>query len=55
MTFIRKKVELEDNEEKQKDNSGETNCFKQKEDILKQSIKTVGYEDFSQYFIQSGT
>ena len=50
MTFIRKT----DSEENSNDKSAEKKCYKQKEDILKQSIKTVGYEDSTQFFIQSG-
>ena len=50
MTFIRKR----DSEENSNDKSAEKKCYKQKEDILKQSIKTVGFEDSTQFFIQSG-
>ena len=51
MTFIRKRDESKDSEEK---SNAEKKCFKQKEDILKLSIKTVGFEDSTQFFIQSG-
>ena len=51
MTFIRKRDESKDSEEKP---NAEKKCFKQKEDILKLSIKTVGFEDSTQFFIQSG-
>ena len=54
MTFIRKRDNSKDSEERSSEKSLEKKCFKQKEDILKQSIKTVGFEDSTQFFIQSG-
>ena len=54
MTFIRKRDDSKDSEERSSEKSLEKKCFKKKEDILKQSIKTVGFEDSTQFFIQSG-
>lgn len=52
MTYLGKKSEEEDQDSDTKNNNV-VNLVK-KDDILKQSIKTVGYEDTSVFFVQSG-
>ena len=53
MTYLGKKSE-EDDQDSDVKNNNVVNLVKTQDDILKQSIKTVGYEDTSVFFVQSG-
>ena len=57
MTYLGKGSEDDDTESHQDSNLKRNDLVKaivKQDDILKQSIKTVGYEDTSKYFVQSG-
>ena len=57
MTYLGKGSEDDEVEISNDSNLKRNNLVKaivKQDDILKQSIKTVGYEDTSKYFVQSG-
>ena len=53
MTYLGKKSE-EDDQDSDAKNNNVVNLVKTQDDILKQSIKSVGFEDTSVFFVQSG-
>ena len=57
MTYLGKRQQSDEQKEQSGARNGATvnvNAIVKKDDILKQSIKTVGYEDTSVFFVQSG-
>ena len=57
MTYLGKKQQSDEQKDQSGARNGATvnvNAIVKKDDILKQSIKTVGYEDTSVFFVQSG-
>ena len=54
MTYIGRKLQSEEQKEQSGVSTVNVNAIVKKDDILKQSIKTVGHEDTSVFFVQSG-